>query len=90
MLRIRLSKIGKTNSPTYRVVVMEKRSHQRGKTVDCLGYFDPTNPKKTKINKERINYWEKMGAETAESIKKMIDQTYKFKIYSPVAKNPKQ
>jgi small subunit ribosomal protein S16 len=78
--------MGRTNRLSYRVVVAQTRTHQSGKIVEFLGFFDPYNPEKTSINTERLSYWKKTGAAVAESVKKLIDKKYQFKVYQPKKK----
>lgn len=88
MLRIRLSKIGRKNRPSYRIVVAEKRSHQSGKVVDIIGYFDPYNPKKTTLDNDKFKYWQEKGAEVADSASKIASSTYQFSKYKPKNERP--
>ena len=90
MLRIRLSKIGRNNSPAYRIVVAEKRTHQRGKIIDFLGFFDPQNPRKSEFNAERLSLWEGKGAQVSESVRKIMAKEYQFKKYNPALKPSSQ
>ena len=88
-LRIRLSKIGKKNNPAYRVVVAEKRSHQSGRIIDFIGFFDPRNQGKNVIDEKKVAYWKKSGAKLSESVEKMINKSYRFKKYQPSTKTSK-
>lgn len=80
-LRIGLSKIGKKNKPAYRIIVSEKRSHPRGSFSDLIGYFDPYNPQKNRIDTKKLEYWKRTGAQVSESVEKIISGQYKFKPY---------
>jgi small subunit ribosomal protein S16 len=67
MLAIKLKRIGKKNQPSYRIIVAEKRSKVNGRFVEDLGWFNPLN-NQSKINKERVDYWIKNGAQPTHSI----------------------
>jgi len=41
MLSIRLMRMGKRHQPFYRIVVVEKRSPRRTKTVEEIGSYNP-------------------------------------------------
>ena len=41
MLKIRLSRIGKKGHAQYRIVVAEKSSPIKGKSVEQIGNYDP-------------------------------------------------
>ncbi len=62
MLAIKLQRIGKKHQPSYRVVVVEKRSKMAAPPVEDLGSYDPRT-KATTVNKERVLHWVKMGAQ---------------------------
>ena len=81
MLSIRLSKVGKKNRPSYRLVVTEKRSSRNGKALEILGHYDLFQKEGIKINKERLTYWLKNGAQQTPAVLSLISGDYKFKPY---------
>ncbi len=85
-LQIRLSKIGKKNSPSYRVVVCEKRSHRNGRVIETIGYYDPNTAVKESLKKDRVEYWKSKGANLSVSFDKILNGEYVFKKYFPRVK----
>jgi small subunit ribosomal protein S16 len=84
MLKIRLAKTGKKNAPSFRVVVVPKEKSRDGEATEVLGYFNPsTTPPAVSLNKERLNYWTKKGAQMTEAVKDIVAGKYKFKPYVP-------
>lgn len=72
MLVIRLTRRGKKNQPFFRIVVIDKRrSAKGGKAVEILGYLNPLTKKKS-LNKERILYWLKNGAQPSATIHNLL------------------
>ncbi|MEM9415639.1 MAG: 30S ribosomal protein S16 [Planctomycetota bacterium] len=70
MVRIRLKRFGRTNSPTYRLCAMDKRSPRNGRAIEELGYYHPCNKnedQQVKLNEERINYWLSVGAQPSKT-----------------------
>ena len=64
MLSIRLARVGRTNLPSYRLVVQERTRSPHSKVVEILGSYDPkAEPAKIVANKERLDYWLKVGAQ---------------------------
>lgn len=64
MLVIRLRRGGKKHEPHYRIVVQEQRSKLGGKYIESLGHYHPIIPNKpVEINKERVDFWLKSGAQ---------------------------
>ena len=71
MLVIRLTRIGKKNQPSYRVVLTEKTNPVRGKFIEILGSYDPRL--KTKALKvERIKYWLSKGAQPSDTMHNLL------------------
>lgn len=74
MLRIRLTRIGRTHAPAYRVIVTEKRSKRDGSYVDLLGHYNPSMvPAQLKIDKKKVDEWVAKGAQLSESVKQLLD-----------------
>ena len=73
MLKIRLMRIGAKKKPFYRVVVVEQRSKRTGGYIELLGTYNPLSiPKDIKLNKERIEYWIKQGAQPSVGYLRII------------------
>jgi small subunit ribosomal protein S16 len=72
MLTIRLTRKGKKNQPFFRIVVVDKRkSSKGGRSIEDLGYKNPLT-KKVSINKERVLYWIKNGAQLSNTIYNLL------------------
>ncbi len=71
MLSIKLKRIGKKHQPSFRIVVAEKRSKLTGKFVEDLGWYNPRT-KEVKVNKERIDYRLKNGAQPTDSVYNLL------------------
>ncbi len=73
MLKIRLTRVGKKNSPAYRVVVADKKRAVKGKFIEILGNYNPTlNPKTLVINKERALFWMSNGAQPSDTVNNLM------------------
>ncbi len=69
MLTIRLQRIGKKNSPTYRLVIAEKARDTQGRNLEILGSFNPHAKEGGLIpNADRIKYWLSKGAQTSNTV----------------------
>lgn len=71
MLAIKLQRIGKKHQPTYRLVVAEKRSKLQGPPREDLGSYNPFT-KAVHIQKERVNYWLKVGARPTITVHNLL------------------
>jgi len=71
MLTIKLKRIGKKNQASFRVVVLEKRSKLNGRYVEDLGFLNPKSDE-INLNKERIAYWLKVGAQPTDTVHNLL------------------
>jgi small subunit ribosomal protein S16 len=67
MLRLRLKRIGRKGSPSYRLVVMENNMRRDGRPIDQVGYYDPI-VKKYKLNADKIQKWLNYGVKPTETV----------------------
>ncbi|MEK7509467.1 MAG: 30S ribosomal protein S16 [Patescibacteria group bacterium] len=72
MLKIRLQRTGRTNDPSYRVVVTEHtNSTKSGRAVEALGSYNPKSKERI-LNEERIKYWLSVGAQASGTMHNML------------------
>ncbi len=92
MLSIRLSRIGKKNQPSYRLIVVDKRRDPWGNYLEDLGYYNPcATPSTIKFEAERIKYWLSVGAEPSPTVHNLlIDQKILDAVKTKVGKAKKQ
>ncbi len=71
MVKIRLKRTGKTNAPHYRLVIIKQRTKRDGASIEDVGHYAPFS-KELVLNKERIEYWLKVGAKPTETVERML------------------
>lgn len=72
MLKIRLQRVGRKNSPSYRVVVGEHTiGPKSGKFLETLGSYNPKTKMRT-LSAERIQYWLSKGAQASGTVHNML------------------
>lgn len=71
MLRIRLRRGGKKNSPFYRIVVAEHSKPIKGAYIENLGYYNSIK-KEIKLDKEKILAWLNKGAKPSNTMAKIL------------------
>ncbi len=74
-LKIKLSRVGRTNNAHYRIIIAEARSKRDGMYVDNIGHYDPhldTNP--VTINVERLKYWISQGAQFTKGTQRLLSK----------------
>src|SRR3989338_4673476 len=63
MLKIRLQRTGRTNVPTFRIVLTDsKNSTKSGRYLEVLGSYDAVNNVK-EVKADRVKHWLSMGAQ---------------------------
>lgn len=72
MLRLRLRRVGKKNSPAFRLIVTPRRTGPKtGRFLEILGFYNPRTHEKG-IKKERILYWMSKGAQPSNTVRNML------------------
>jgi len=75
MVTIRLTRRGARNQPFYHVVVTDHRKRQGGKSLEMVGFFNPTarkNDTKIRLDLDRIEYWVGKGAQQSERVSALV------------------
>jgi small subunit ribosomal protein S16 len=72
VLVIRLTRIGKTNEPAYRIVLAEKRKAVKGGYQEQIGFYNPSESKKLDFNKDRFEYWVSKGARPSDTVASLM------------------
>jgi small subunit ribosomal protein S16 len=88
MVKLRLTRTGKTHSPTYRLIAIQARTKRDGRAIEFLGFYDPkASPSVFEYDKERVKYWLSVGAQPSETVR---DFLAKDKLVKAKAKNFKK
>jgi small subunit ribosomal protein S16 len=73
MVTIRLRRAGSKKRPFFRVVVTDSRAARDSSFVEILGHYNPrTTPAVVKVDRERVDYWLKKGAQPSDSVRTLI------------------
>jgi small subunit ribosomal protein S16 len=70
-VKIRLSRIGTTNRPFYRVVATDSRSKRDGAILANVGTYDPMNGTVVQFHEDIYQSWLTKGAIATDSAKKI-------------------
>ena len=73
MLRIRLTRVGKRNQPSYRIVVAEPARAAKGKFVEVLGNYNPRS-KELVVKRDRVDAWRAKGAQFSETVAALLSR----------------
>lgn len=73
MLKIRLSRVGKRNTPMFRLVVAEKTRAVKREFIEVLGSYNPSDKANgLAVNKDRILYWISQGAQPSDTARNLL------------------
>ena len=73
MVMIRLRRAGSKKRPFFRVVVTDSRAARDSSFVEILGHYNPrSRPAIVDIDKERVDFWLKRGAQPSDSVRTLL------------------
>ncbi|HJT64116.1 MAG TPA: 30S ribosomal protein S16, partial [Candidatus Limnocylindria bacterium] len=72
-VHIRLTRVGATRRPAYRVIAIDSRRSRDGRALEILGYYNPlTDPITLKLDDERITFWMSHGARPSDAVQRLM------------------
>jgi small subunit ribosomal protein S16 len=72
-VRIRLSRVGATKQPAYRVVVMDSRGARDSRAIETLGHYNPrTEPVEFSVDAEKVKKWLAQGALPSDTVSRLL------------------
>jgi small subunit ribosomal protein S16 len=72
-VRIRLSRVGATKQPAYRVVVMDGRSARDSRAIETLGHYNPRmNPVEFAVDADKTKKWLAQGAQPSDTVSRLL------------------
>lgn len=88
MVKIRLKRVGKKNSPFYHVVVADSKRASVGKVIEKIGTYNPLKkPSEVILDVEKTEEWIKKGAKPTDTAKKIIEIAKGERKFEPKVKN---
>lgn len=73
MLTLRLQRVGKKKSPSYRLIVSEKARDTQGKSLEILGTYNPLPiAKAIAFKADRVKHWLSLGAQASNTVHNLL------------------
>ena len=73
-VKLRLTRVGKTKQPQYRIVAADSRSPRDGRFIQIVGTYNPrTEPSALKVDNAKAVKWLLDGAQPTERVKKLLE-----------------
>ena len=72
-VRIRLTRVGASKQPSYRVVATDRHSPRDGRSLEILGHYNPrTEPMTLVLDLAKVDAWIAKGAQPSDVVGKLI------------------
>lgn len=73
-VKLRLTRVGKTKQPQYRVIAADSRRARDGRFIEILGQYNPrTEPSHLKVDNDKAVAWLQQGAQPTERVRKLLE-----------------
>jgi len=73
-VKLRLTRVGKTKQPQYRIVAADSRSPRDGRFIEILGQYNPREePSALKVDNDKVVRWLAEGAQPTERVRKLLE-----------------
>ena len=73
-VKLRLTRVGKTKQPQYRIVATDSRSPRDGRFIEILGQYNPRQePSLVNVDNDKVVGWLQNGAQPTERVKKLLE-----------------
>ena len=87
-VHIRLTRVGATKRPAYRVIAIDSRRSRDGRALEILGFYDPlTDPITVKLDRERIAHWMTRGAKPSDAVQRLMKASTDAPTARPAARD---
>ncbi len=72
-VRIRLTRVGATKQPAYRVVVADSRKARDSRAIETIGHYNPrTEPIELNIDADKASAWLAKGAKPSDTVSRLF------------------
>ena len=71
MLKLRLKRIGRKRTPSYRLVIMENTMRRDGRPIEEVGYYNPIS-KKYNFDADKIQKWLNYGVQPTSTVSDLL------------------
>lgn len=73
-VKLRLTRVGKTKQPHYRVIASDSRAARDGAFLEIIGQYNPRQePSVLNIDNDKAVQWLMKGAQPTERVKKLLE-----------------
>ena len=72
-VRMRLTRVGSTKNPIYRIVVVDSRARRDGRAIETIGQYNPRmEPSLIEIDADKAKGWLSKGVQPSRTVQKLL------------------
>ncbi|HEY7523260.1 MAG TPA: 30S ribosomal protein S16 [Candidatus Limnocylindrales bacterium] len=72
-VRIRLTRVGATKQPSYRLVVADSRRARDSRSIETIGHYNPrSEPVELSVDAEKAKAWLEKGARPSDTVARLL------------------
>ncbi len=73
-VKLRLTRVGKTKQPQYRIIAANSRNARDGRFIEILGTYNPRqDPSALTVDNAKAIAWLQKGAQPTERVRKLLE-----------------
>ena len=73
-VKLRLTRVGKTKQPQYRIVAADSRSPRDGRFIEIVGHYNPrSEPSTISVDNDKAVKWLSQGAQPTDRVRKLLE-----------------
>lgn len=73
-VKLRLTRVGKTKQPQYRIVASDSRSPRDGRFIEIVGNYNPrSEPSVVNVDNDKAVRWLMQGAQPTDRVRKLLE-----------------
>jgi len=73
-VKLRLTRVGKTKQPQYRIVATDARAPRDGRFIEIVGHYNPrTDPSSLTVDNDKAVKWLAQGAQPTDRVRKLLE-----------------
>jgi small subunit ribosomal protein S16 len=72
-VRIRLTRVGATKQPAYRIVVTDSRNARDSRAIETIGHYNPRrDPVEFVVDADKVKSWIAKGAQPSDTVSRLL------------------
>ena len=89
-VKLRLTRVGKTKQPQYRIVAADSRRARDGRFIEILGQYNPrSEPSLINVDNDKVLAWLRQGAQPTERVRKILEISGAWESFTGVKPTPR-